>query len=146
MDLDVNTIMSYLNSAKKLSEAQAKDRTSNENDLNVDIIKTIDNVDEILIALNSIKSELCRLPLSFCEREYVENYVNPILMVLFFLAFVSYEQSLTVSILTFSPIVPPKKSKLHNSLDLVYRINDECESLFKVLKNRLKPLIQVNST
>ena len=139
---DVNSIISDINFARQLNEALIKGQTSPKSDLNIDVTAAINNTDAMLTAINSIKTELCRLSLNLCEREYVENCVNPILTILFFLSFTSYELSGSVSILSSSPIVPPKKSKLKDTIHLIYNINEECEDLFKVLKKRLKPLIQ----
>lgn len=139
---DINSIISNINFAKQLNESLIKGQASLESDLTNDVTAAINNTEAMLTAINSIKTELCRLSLNLCEREYVENCVNPILITLFFLSFTSYELSGSVSILSSSPIVPPKKSKLKNTIRLIYNINEECEDLFKVLKRRLKPLIQ----
>lgn len=139
---DINSIISNINFAKQLNESLIKGQASIESDLTNDVTAVINDTEAMLTAINSIKTELCRLSLNLCEREYVENCVNPILITLFFLSFTSYELSGTVSILSSSPIVPPKKSKLKNTIRLIYNINEECEDLFKVLKRRLKPLIQ----
>ena len=109
------------------------------------IISAINNTNALLNAINSVKTELCRLNLNFCEKEYIENCVNPILIILSSLALTSYELSVSVSILSSSPIIPPKKSKLKNTIHLIYKMNEECEELFKVLKKRLKPLIHDNA-
>lgn len=138
---DENSIISDINFVRQLSEALIKCNTP-ESDLNMDINTAINNTDTMLIAINSIKTELCRLPLNFCEREYIANYVNPIVIVLFFLSLISYELAVSVYILSFSPIVPPKKSKLKNTINLIYKINEECEELYEVLKKRLKALIR----
>ncbi|MEW9095313.1 MAG: hypothetical protein AB2417_09555 [Clostridiaceae bacterium] len=142
---DVNNIISNINFARQLNEALMEGQLSTESDLIMDITEAINNTDTMLTAINSIKTELCRLPLNFCEREYIENCVNPILITLFFLTFTSYELSGTVFILSYSPIVPPKKSKLKDTIRLIYNINKQCEELYKVLKKRLKPLIRDNA-
>ncbi|MBZ9685907.1 hypothetical protein G9F72_006065 [Clostridium estertheticum] len=142
--MDENSILSYLNFARQLNESLIKGQTSPKSDLNMEVTAAINNTDALLTAINSIKTELCRLPLNFCEREYIENCVNPILIALFFLSFTSYELAFTVSILSSSPIVPPKKSKLKKTIRIIYNINEECEELYKLLKKRLEPLIQDN--
>lgn len=139
---DINSIISNINLARQLNEALIKDQTFPKSDLNIDVTAAINNTDEMLTAINSIKTELCRLSLNFCEREYIENCVTPILVTLFILTITSFELAISVSILSISPIVPPKKSKLKNTIRLIYNINEECEDLFKVLKKRLKPLIK----
>ncbi len=139
---DINSIISNINFAKQLNESLIEDQTCLESDLTNDVTAALNNADAMLTAVNSIKTELCRLPLNLCEREYIENCVNPILITLFFLSFMSYELSGSVSILSSSPIVPPKKSELKSTIHLIYDINEEFDDLFKVLKRRLKPLIQ----
>lgn len=139
---DENNIISYINLARQLNKALMEGSPSPKSDLNVDVTTAINNIDAMFTSINSIKTELCRLPLNFCERKYIENCVNPILTVLFFLTLTSYDLSLSVSILTSSPIVPRKKSKLKDTIHLIYNINEECEDLYKILKKRLKPIIQ----
>ncbi|WP_097027183.1 hypothetical protein [Clostridium peptidivorans] len=139
---DINSIISNINFARQLNESLIEGQASLKSDLIIDVTAAINNADAMLTAINSIKTELCRLPLNFCEREYIENCVNPILITLLFLSLISYELASSVSILTFSSIVPPKKSKLKSTIHLIYNINEEFEDLFKVLKRRLKPLIQ----
>jgi len=141
---DDSSIIADIEFARGLNEQLIKGQTSPKNDLNIDVTETINNTVSMLTAIISIKTELCRLPLSFCEREYVDNYVTPLVTVLFFLSLTSVELSIPVSFLTFSPIVPPKKSKLKDTIHLIYDINEECEELYKMLKKRLKPLIQDN--
>jgi hypothetical protein len=139
---DISSIISNISFAKQLNESLIEDQTCLESDLTNDVTAALNNAAAMLTAVNSIKTELCRLPLNLCEREYIENCVNPILITLFFLSFMSYELSGSVSILSFSPIVPPKKSELKSTIRLIYDINEEFDDLFKVLKRRLKPLIQ----
>ena len=139
---DINSILSNIKLARQLNEALMKDQTSPNSDLIIDVIAAINNTDAMLTAINSIKTELCRLPLNFCEREYFENCVSPILITLFLLSFTSYELSGSVAILSSSPIVPPKKSKLKDTIHLIYEMNKESEELFELLKNRVKPLIR----
>lgn len=143
---DLNSIISNINFSRQLNEALIKGQVSSpKSDLNIDVTAAINNTDAMLTAINSIKKELCRLSLNLCEREYFENCVNPILITLFLLSFISYELSGSVLILSSSPIVPPKKSKLKDTIHLIYNINKECEELYRVLKKRLKPLIQNNT-
>lgn len=140
-----NSIISDINFARQINEALIKCNILPKSDLNIDVTIVINNTDALLTAINSLKTELCRLNLNFCEREYIDNCVNPILVTLLLLSLTSYELSISVYILTSSPIVPAKKSKLKDTIDLIYNINKEFEELYKVLKKRLKPLIQDNS-
>lgn len=142
---DENSVITDIEFARQLNENLIKGQTSPESDLDIDVTEAINNTAAMLTAISSIKKELCILPLNLCERAYVDNCVNPILTVLFYLSLTSYELSISVSTLTFSPIVPPKKSKLKSTIHLIYNINEECEDLYKVLKKRLKPLTQDDS-
>ena len=142
---DESSIIADIEYARELNEQLIKGQTSLISDLDMDITAAINNTSAMLKAIISIKTELCRLPFSFCEREYVDNCVTPLLIVLVLLTVTSVELAISISILTFSPIVPSKKSKLKDTIHLIYNINDECEELYKVLKKRLKSLIQDNA-
>ena len=90
--------------------------------------------------VNSIKDELCKLPLDPCENEYILNSVFPLTNTLYLLSTAAVNLANSANILTLSPIVHAKKSEVKNILDLVYDIDEECKDLFKVVKKRLKVL------
>lgn len=138
---DESSIISDIEIAKRLIDETIKEQTSPISDLNIDVTAAINSASAMLTAINSIKTQLCRLPLGLCEVEYINNCINPLVTILFFLSSVSFELSIIVSILTFSPIVPPKESKLKNTIHLIYDINEECEELYNVLKRRLEELL-----
>lgn len=140
---NVNSMISDLRLSRQLIEALTREQKSPKNDLYIDVNAVIDNTDALLTAIIAVNTELCRLTLNLCERAYIDYYVNPLLTSLFNLSIISFELSLTVLVLSYSPIVPPKKSKLKSTIHLIYEINEECEDLLKVLKKRLKPLAQV---
>lgn len=110
------------------------------------VISSIDPViadtAQTLAALNSIKTELCRLPLDFCEKEYIANCITPLETVMEFIARTGFELSTSVSILTTSPIVPRKKGKLKDTIHTIYSMNDQVEDIYKVLKRRLKNIVK----
>lgn len=97
---------------------------------------------QILAALNSIKSDLCRLPMDFCEKEYIADYITPLLTTLDFLSTTGLNLSTSVNILTNSPIVPRKKGKLKDTIHTIYSMNEKCEEIYEILKKRLDPIIQ----
>lgn len=140
---NVNNMISDLRLARQLIETLSREQKSPKNDLYMDVNAAIDNTDALLTAIIAVNTELCRLTLNLCESAYIDYYVNPILTSLFSLSIISFELSISISVLSFSPIVPPKKSKLKSTIDLIYDINEECEDLFKVLKKRLKPLTEL---
>lgn len=142
---DESSIISDIEFVRQLNEELIRGQTSLESDPDMDVTVAINNTTAMLTAIISIKTELCRLPLSFCEKEYVNNYIIPLVTVLFFLSLTSIELSIPVYILTFLPIVPPKKSKLKDTIHLIYNINEECEEIYKILKNRLKILVRDNA-
>jgi len=108
----------------------------------VNVNATIIQTAQTLAALNSIKADLCRLPLDFCEREYIANCINPLVTAMEFLSRTGFDLSTSASILTSSPIVPRKKGKLKDTIHIVYSINEECGELYEVLKKRFKKLTE----
>lgn len=106
------------------------------------IKSTISDTADILKNIDDIKDELCKLPLDPCESDYINNYINPMLNVLYQLSTTSLNLSNSVYYLTNSPIVHPKRSELEDTLHLVYNINDECEDVYKIVKKRLNIVIK----
>ncbi|WP_097027184.1 hypothetical protein [Clostridium peptidivorans] len=109
---------------------------------NVTVNAALTQTAQTLVALNSIKTELCRLPLDFCEREYIANCVTPLQTAMELISRTGFELATSVSVLTTSPIVPRKKGKLKDTIHTIYSMNDEVEDLYKVLKPRLRRLTQ----
>lgn len=95
---------------------------------------------DLLKNINTIKDELCKLPLNPCESEYITSYIFPIVNTLYLLATSSSNLSNSVNILTNSPIVKPKRSKLKSVLHTIYDMNDTCEDLYEIVKERIKDL------
>jgi hypothetical protein len=106
------------------------------------ISTTITQTADLLRNINSIKDELCKLPLDTCESEYINNDVNPLLNVLNQLANISANLAVSVNYLTISPVVHPKKSELKDTIHLIYDINEECEDVFDVLQHRIKRVLK----
>lgn len=115
---------------------QSQAAMSSDNNVNANILQTA----QTLAALNSIKADLCRLPLDFCEREYIDNCITPLLTSMEFLSRTGFDLSTSVSILTTSPIIPRKKGKLKDTIHTVYSMNEECGEIYAVLKKRFKKL------
>ena len=97
---------------------------------------------QTLTTIDTIKTELCRLPLDFCEREYIANCITPLETAMEFVSRTGFELATSVSVLTTSPIVPRKKGKLKDTIHTIYRMNEEVEDLFEVLKPRLRRLTE----
>ena len=103
---------------------------------------TISQASDTLKNINTIKDELCKLPLDPCENEYIINSVLPLTNILYMISTASVNLSNSANILTNSPIVHAKKSEIKDIIDLIYNINEECEDLFKVIKKRLNVLLK----
>ncbi|WP_147590135.1 hypothetical protein [Clostridium polynesiense] len=97
--------------------------------------------DILLRTLNSIKTELCRINLDFCEREYYTNCILPLLSILNQLSIVSIDLASSVNILTSSCIVFRKESRLEDTIKLVYSINKKCGEIYDVLSGRIDALL-----
>ncbi|GAA0182365.1 hypothetical protein SH2C18_47570 [Clostridium sediminicola] len=117
-----------------------KESLSNNDDESI-IDSTIDKTATKLKSINIIKEEICKLPLDPCEKEYIDNSILPILTVLDELSRVSVNLSGSVSVLTNSPIVPRKRSKIKDTIDLIYDINEQCEDVYDVVKKRIDALV-----
>lgn len=61
----------------------------------------------------------------------------PLLNILYQLSTTSVNLASSVSLLSLSSVVHPKRHELKDTIHLVYKINEECEDLYDVLKKRL---------
>lgn len=123
-------------------EEATQSQPPNTTGVTVNVNPVIAETAQTLAALNSIKTELCRLPLNFCEKEYIANCITPLETAMEFIARTGFELSTSVSILTTSPIVPRKKGKLKDTIHTIYSMNDEVEDIYRVLKRRLKKIVE----
>lgn len=117
------------------------------NNLITDINSNIDSVQaaETLEALNLIKDDLCGLPQVLYQKEFITDNITPLLATIELLSRTGLNLSTSVSVLTNSTIVPRKKGKIKDTIHTIYSINEECEDLYKVLKEWLK-LLTINSS
>ena len=106
------------------------------------ISPTISQTADMLKNINVIKDELCKLPLDTCELEYVTTNVLPLLTILYELSTTSDNLATAANLLSISPIVHPKRHELKDTLHLVYKINDECEDVYDVLKKRINLVLK----
>ena len=96
---------------------------------------------QVLMSINTIKSELCKIPNYSCENEYIMNQILPLLGLADLLSRVGLSLASSSGILTNSPIVPRKRSKLKHSLHAVYSINQLAVEVYYTVKPRIKCLI-----
>lgn len=119
---------STANQTQEAQEAQSGQNTITDN---------ISSAANLLENLNTIKEDIIKLPLNPAEKDYMDVYVFPLLNVLLDLSTTSLNLSSTTSKLAVSYVTTPKISKLKDTEHLVYDINDKCEDVYKVLKQRI---------
>lgn len=108
--------------------------------------ETLENfdLDKLRIQLqniNIIRQELVKLDLNLSQKVYYETEIIPLLTTLEFLAFSSESLASGVDSLFNTNI--SKNSKLKNTVDLIYDINDSCEDVYRALRSKLKVLINI---
>lgn len=138
---NVKNILSDIENSEKIKKTI---ESNNENacfQTDMPVSSTINETADVLKNINSIKDELCKLPLDPCENNYISNYINPLLSVLNLLSSTSVNLATSVYYLTNSPVVHPKKSELEDTIHLIYNINEECEDVYKIVKRRLNVVI-----
>lgn len=134
-------LLSDIQNSEKLNDMLTQDNIVQDMCSNLSINSTISQTADTLKNINSIKDELCKMPLDTCENQYINNSVFPLTNTLYLISTASLNLSNSVNILTTSSIVHPKKSELKDTIDLIYDMNEECADLFKVIKKRLKIII-----
>lgn len=109
-----------------------------------EIKQAMNGVDKALIAIDSINNNLCNLPIDPCIKQYYDSNVAPLLLTMNSLSSISANLATSVSILTNSPIIPRKKSKLKDTIHLIYKLNNDCENIYEVLKKSVDLLLDDN--
>jgi len=95
--------------------------------------------------INITKDELCKLPLDTCELDYVTTNVLPLLTILYELSTTAFNLASSSNMLSISSVVHPKRHELKDSVHLAYKINDECDDLYEVLKKRINLVLKNSS-
>lgn len=101
----------------------------------------LNNIEGTLSDLNSIKNQLTQIPLNPLQLNYFNNSVVPLLTSLENLSTISLNLSTTASYLSTSIVMHEKESKLKDTLHLVYKINEDCEDIYHILKRRIETLL-----
>ncbi|MBM7871725.1 hypothetical protein JOC70_003235 [Clostridium pascui] len=96
---------------------------------------------ETLSSVNIIKDEITKLGLNPEEKNYIENYVTPLLNTLYLLSATSLALASSAGHLAVSINTSSKSSKIKDTEKLVYDINEQCEDIYDVLKKRIDVLL-----
>lgn len=106
-----------------------------------------DNLDNLLdrvTKINALREQLARLQLSPEEKVYYETEVVPIITLFQFLSSSSY--NFAYSAYNISNTSSGKNSRAKDALHLVYDINDIAEDVFKVLRHKIKNLLNISES
>jgi hypothetical protein len=133
----LDSLSSNPNASNTSTAEQSSQQTSNQPQ------GELENINTTLTSLNSIKGELVKLPLNPLQLEYYNNSVVPLLTTLYDLSTTSLNLASSSNFLATNIVVHPKKSKIDDTVHLVYKINEKCEDLYKVLKRRIDALIDL---
>ncbi|KAJ52028.1 hypothetical protein BD780_004310 [Clostridium tetanomorphum] len=133
-------------------DSNKKDSSSNKGYTNEHTSDYYDKDTDDLIAkmalrirsINLLREELIKLELNPKARLYFDNDVNPLLTTLLSLSATSLNLSTSSSLLSTSIIVHSKDSKIKDTINLIYSINEQCEDIYKVLKRKVKILIDIS--
>lgn len=96
---------------------------------------------ETISSVNIIKDEITKLGLNPEEKNYIENYVTPLLNTLYLLSATSLGLASSAGHLAVSINTSSKSSKIKDTEKLVYDINEQCEEIYDVLKKRIDVLL-----
>jgi hypothetical protein len=135
---------SDIDTSKKTVEASTVTTSESSTEISSHIITAINQAADTLKNVNVIKDELCKLPIDICETEYITNSILPMLTILNQFANITYGIANGVSSLNVSPLVSPDKSELKDAIHLCYKVLDQAEDVYDVLKKRINLLIKKN--
>lgn len=128
--------------SKTIPSLDPSNSTSTTGNVDSSVNSAISQSSDTLRNINIIKDELCKLPLDPCENEFIANNITPLLSVLTQLAAVSVSLSTSTYYLTLSPIEHAKRCDIKDTLHLVYNINDQCEDVYHVVKQRINDVLK----
>lgn len=156
INIDIDKIIKDLQYYEKLKEAiidmQKINETSNtysnseisssDPNCSCDDLETIMNkTNETLILIDSIKTQICRLPLNPCPREYFNLYIFPLLTTLDMLSRSSYNLGTSSALISDSKTLCVNTLELQKNLNLIYCINRKCAELYCALEKNVDSLI-----
>lgn len=142
---NIDNLISDIDNSEKLKKILSGTDLDKFCDSNLSINPTINQTADTLRNINVIKDELCKLPLDPCEMDFITTNINPLLNILYQLSTTSYNLASSTNLLSISPIVHAKKSELKDTIHLTYKINDECEDIYDVLKRRINFILKNNA-
>ena len=139
---NLETIISDIDNSQIIKENILQNNLDKLCDVDLSVSDTLSQTADTLQSINVIKDELCKLPLDTCEMEFITNNINPLLNILYQLSTTSYNLAGSTNLLSISSTLKPKRSDLKDTVKLVYKINDECEDVYDVLKRRINFILE----
>lgn len=161
INIDIDKIIKDLQYYEKLKAAIIEMQKSNENskstssdeipsintDRSCDDLESVMNkTNDILILIDSLKTEICRLPLNPCQKEYYTLYVLPLLSTLDMLSRSSYNLGTSSALISDSKTLCVNTLELQKNLDLIYCINRKCAEVYCSVVKNIDVLICENMT
>ena len=139
---NLENIISDIDNSQIIKENILQNNLDKLCDVDLSVSDTLSQTADTLQSINVIKDELCKLPLDTCEMEFITNNINPLLNILYQLSTTSYNLAGSTNLLSISSTLKPKRSDLKDTVKLVYKINDECEDVYDVLKRRINFILE----
>lgn len=136
------TIIEMQKTSENSSSCSNSEISSSDHNCPCDDLETIMNkTNETLILIDSIKTQICRLPLNPCPREYFNLYVFPLLTTLDMLSRSSYNLGTSSALISDSKTLCVNTLELQKNLNLIYCINRKCAELYCALEKNVDSLI-----
>ncbi|MFA6940894.1 MAG: hypothetical protein WCQ54_07935 [Clostridiaceae bacterium] len=95
------------------------------------------NLMENINNINAVKKDLSELPSDPREKSYIDSSISPIADLLYKLSSAASSLAESANYLSQSFITKPKKRKIRKTNDTIYEINEACNELFKIIKERI---------
>jgi hypothetical protein len=122
---------------------QAKDTKEITSLSDVDLASSLGNTATILRNVNDIRNQLVNLNIETFGNNYFDNMVEPFLVTIRDIASTSANLATSANFLSQSILEEVKKSKVKETIDLIYDLNEKAEDVFEILKKRVNTLIKI---